>query len=231
MKIIVFGAHPDDEVIGLGGTLKKWAQAGADIRLILFSAGAEGYTQPGGRDRIIAQRRAETEAVCAILGIRSYANLGLLDWNLKVDNAAYHAVIREIRAFQPDAVFTHTRADYNDHIAVHDVVTEGWFHAALPCAMDDGPVWKPVPLYEFEVRQPMATPGLVVDISDTFPAKVEAMQRYASQLEHVGGVFQLMEGRALDRGNLIGVRYGEALIRSAYQPRAIRSVQQLMDKT
>ena len=75
MKIIVFGAHPDDEVIGLGGTLKKWAQAGADIRLILFSAGAEGYTQPGGRDRIIAQRRADAVARVAGENLPEVASL------------------------------------------------------------------------------------------------------------------------------------------------------------
>jgi len=93
--------------------------------------------------------------------------------------------------------------------------------------MDDGPVWKHVPLYEFEILQPIASPTLVVDITDTYPAKVDAMNSYASQLDIVGGVSQLMEGRAKERGYLIGTAYGEALYRSNYRPRAVSNVAEL----
>jgi LmbE family N-acetylglucosaminyl deacetylase len=150
-----------------------------------------------------------------------------LDWNLKVDNAGYREVIRQIREFRPDIVFTHSHADYNDHQVVHDVSIEGWYHAGIPCAMDLGPIAPFAPVYEFEVLEPMANPSLVVDITDTFSAKMEAMQCYASQHELVGGVFQLMEGRALERGYLIGARYGEALRRNSYRPRAVHDIQDL----
>ena len=56
------------------------------------------------------------------------------------------------------------------------------------------------------------------------------MRIYASQHDLVGGVFQLLEGRALERGCQIGVRYGEALTRSAYRPRAIHQVTGLFDR-
>ena len=228
MKALVFCAHADDEVIGLGGTIRKLADAGATIRLVMFSQGAEGYTVRRQRKTIIRTRRAETNRVCRILGIGESFNLGLLDWNLRVDNSTYHAVIRHIRQFQPDAVFTHCRADYNDHMAVHDVVTEGWFHAAVPCAMDEGPIWRHVPLYEFEVLGRMESPSTIVDITGTYAAKVEAMKCYASQHELVGGIFQKLEGRTLECGSVIGVRYGEALTRSRYRPQAVSDVGELL---
>jgi len=224
MKVLLFCAHADDEVIGIGGTLRKLADQNAEIRLVMFSKGAEGYTKLDEKDTIVEQRNKETLRVCEILGISSYENLGLLDWNMSVNNETYHAVIKEIRTFQPDIIFTHSRADYNDHMAVHDVVTEGWFHAAIPCAMETGPIWQHVPLYEFEVLQPIAKPSLIVDITDSYDAKVEAMKSYASQIELVGGIFQLMEGRAKERGFLIGTAYGEALKRSDYRPRAVNDV-------
>lgn len=68
-----------------------------------------------------------------------------------------------------------------------------------------------------------------MDITHTYAAKVEAMAIYASQHELVGGVFQLMEGRALERGSQIGVKYGEALLRSHYRPRAVRDVKSLVE--
>ena len=193
MKVLVFSAHADDEVIAIGGTLRKLANHGADIRLVIFSDGAEGYTRLEEKGTIVQQRHEETLKVCKVLGIGDYVNLHGQDWSLRVDNAGYHAVMRQIRGFKPDLVFTHSWADYSDHKAVHDVVTEGWFHAAVPCAMEAGPVWKHVPLYEFEVLEPMPSPSLVVDVSDTYDAKVEAMKVYGSQLDLVGGIFQLME--------------------------------------
>jgi len=227
MKALVFCAHADDEVIGIGGTLRLLADRGATIRLVMFSEGAEGYVSLEEKAGIVERRHQETLRVCEILGIGSYVNLKFLDWNLQVNNASYHAVVKNIREFRPDIVFTHARADYNDHRAVHDVVTEGWYHAAVPCAMDDGPVWRHVPLYEFEVLQAMDAPSIVVDVSDTYAAKVAAMESYMSQLDHVGGILQLMEGRAKERGYLIGVPYGEALRRSDYRPRAVRDVAEL----
>jgi len=230
VKVLVFCAHADDEVIAIGGTLRKLANAGATIRRVMFSDGAEGYTRPEDKDTIVQTRNEETQRVCQILGIAEQYNLHLLDWDLKVNNHAYRAVIHHIREFQPDLILTHSRADYNDHIVVHDVVTEGWFHASIPCAMGEEPVWKLVPLYEFEVLQPLAKPSAVIDITETYAAKVEAMRIYASQHDLVGGVFQMMEGRALERGYLIGTKHAEALLRSTYRPRVIDDVTLLLDE-
>lgn len=230
MNVLVFCAHADDEVIGMGGTLRKMADAGANIRLVMFSEGAEGYSRPEDKTTIIQTRQRETEAVCDILGIQEYVNLHGLDWNLTVNNETYRQVIHHIREFQPDAVFTHASTDYSDHMAVNQVSTEGWFHAALPCAMEQEQVWKLVPLYEFEIIKPIANPTLVMDITDTFVEKKRAMEVYSSQIGIVGSVFQLMEGRAMTRGYAAGVKYGEAFSRSNYQPRLIRQIETLLER-
>lgn len=229
MRILVFCAHADDEVIGMGGTIARFAAAGAAIRLVMFSEGAEGYAAPGEKEHIVAVRDAETRRVCKLLGIGEFVNLHELDWNLRVDNANYHAVIDQIREFRPDAVFTHGCRDYHDHRAVARVVAEGWFHAPLACAMTGLPVWKSVPLYEFEVIQMMPDPDLVVDITAAFEIKMQAMNIYHSQTGVVGGADQMLEGRALARGHQIGVRYGEAFRRSAFRPRAIADVSAMLD--
>jgi LmbE family N-acetylglucosaminyl deacetylase len=229
MKALLFFAHPDDEVIGAGGTIRKLADAGAAIRLVTFSEGAEGYTQPGGQTTIVAQRAKEVAAVCRILGIQEHGTERWLDWDFRVSNAGYHAVIRHIREFQPDVIFTHSFADYNDHKVVHDTVVDGWFHAAVPCAMRDGPVWKHVPLYECEILQSLAEPSVVVDVSDTYAAKVAAMQAYGSQLDLVGGIFQLMDGRAQQRGYQIGAKYGEAFRRVTTRPCKVTDVARLLE--
>ena len=221
LRVLLFAAHPDDEVIGVGGALRRLADAGARIRTVLFSAGAEGYTRLEDKERITDIRAQEYAQVCEVLGVQERHSLGLLDWSLAVSNETYRAVIGHIRDFRPDVVFTHSRADYADHRAVHDVVTEGWYHAAIPCALDQGEPWKQVPLYEFEVLQAMPEPSHVLDITDTYAAKVQAMRCYDSQHDVVGGIFQMMEGRALERGYFVGRKYGEAFRRSLYRPQLV----------
>jgi LmbE family N-acetylglucosaminyl deacetylase len=229
MKVLLLFAHPDDEVIGAGGTIRKLANAGATLRLVTFSAGAEGYTQLSEEQTIVAQRAREVAAVCQILGIQEHCTERWLDWDFRVSNQGYHAVIRHIREFQPDLIFTHSFADYNDHRVIHDTVVDGWYHAGVPCAMRLGPVWPHVPLYECEILQPLADPSVVVDVTDTQAAKVAAMQAYGSQLDLVGGIFQLLEGRGLQRGHLIGAKYGEAFRRVTYRPAKVTDVARLRD--
>lgn len=229
MKVLIFCAHADDEVIGMGGTIAKFASAGAEIRLVMFSEGAEGYATMEEKDSIVATRDSETRKVCELLGIKSYRNLHQLDWDMRVNNHLYNEVVKEIRQFRPDVIFTHRFGDYNDHQAVSKVVNEGWFHAALECAAVNGPVHGMVPLYEFEVIEMMPEPGFVVDITDTLEIKVKAMQIYSSQTGVVGGAEQLLTGRALLRGQAIGVRYGEAFRRSSYRPQKISNVSTLIN--
>jgi len=229
MNVLVLCAHADDEVIAVGGIIRKLANAGALIRLVMFSEGAEGYSRTEMKGQIVEQRAKETLRVCEILGIQEYFNLHHLDWDLRVGNSTYKAVIHHVRQFRPDMIFVHHKADYNDHRVVHDVGVEGWFHAGIPCAMEEGDVWRHAPLFLYEVLQPMSRPTHIVDITDTYAAKIEAMREYATQHELVGGVFQLMEGRSLERGYLIGAKYGEALSLAAYRPRPVSNVASLAD--
>lgn len=231
MRLLIFCAHADDEVIGMGGTIRKFADAGAKIRLVMFSEGAEGYGTLAEKNTIVATRDNETRKVCELLGIGEYFNLHGLDWDLKTGNSTYRAVIHHIREFRPDIVFTHAELDYNDHSSVSKVVREGWFHATLACAMEPGEEIVPLmPLYEFEVIHRMTAPTHLVDISDTFEYKRKAMEIYGSQTGVVGSSIQMLEGRAMEYGYMAKVRYAEAFHRSDYRPRTIHNIETLLEK-
>ena len=70
---------------------------------------------------------------------------------------------------------------------------------------------------------------MIVDISDTMDAKLEAMAVYASQTGVVGGADQMLASRASMRGQNIGVRYGEALIRNKMRARKINDLSKLLE--
>jgi LmbE family N-acetylglucosaminyl deacetylase len=219
-SFLIFGAHPDDEVVGVGGTIAKLAKAGNSVFVVIFTKGEEGYADRKLKDTISELRRKEIERVSGILGVKKYETLGRPDMGLTNDKETFKVTIQMIRKFKPDAVFTHHRVDrHRDHVAASKLVTEAFWQAGEPVAMDLGNPWRPNALYYYEETYPFKFPSHIVDITETFDAKMEAMKTYVSQLPVVPFILGGIEGQAIARGTLIGVKYGEAFLRSSVTPR------------
>jgi len=219
-SLLFFGAHPDDEVVGMGGTIAKLAKAGHDVFVVIFTKGEEGYADRQLKDTIAEVRQKEIEKVRGILGVTKYELLARPDMGLKNDKETFKETIRIIRKFRPDAVFTHYKVDrHRDHIAASRLVTEAFWQAGEPVSMDLGSPWKSKALYYFEETYPFKFPSHIVDVTETFEAKMSAMKTYLSQLPVVPFVLGGMEGQAIARGALIGAKYGEAFLRSNVTPR------------
>lgn len=116
-------AHPDDESWLLGGTLARWADAGADVHVLCITAGEAGPDHTGetsGPEAREARRREEFAAACAVLGGRGVI-LGLPDGSLADAPDGSDAVEAHVAALAPDLVLTHgLDGDYGhrDHLAV-----------------------------------------------------------------------------------------------------------------
>jgi LmbE family N-acetylglucosaminyl deacetylase len=220
VNFVIFGAHADDEVVGVGGTIAKLAKAGHDVFVVIFTKGEEGYADRKLRDTIAEVRQKEIDKVRGILGVRKYELLGRPDMGLVNDKETFKETIRLIRKFKPDAVFTHHRIDrHRDHVAASKLVTEAFWQAGEPVSMDLGNPWRSKALYYFEETYPFKFPSHIVDVTETFEAKMTAMKTYLSQLPVVPFVLGGIEGQAISRGALIGVKFGEAFLRSNVVPR------------
>ncbi len=219
-RFLVFGAHPDDEVVGVGGTIAKLAKDGNKVFVVIFTKGEEGYADRKLKDTISELRRKEIEKVKRILGVEEYKLLGRPDMGLTNDKDTFKETIKLIRKYKPDAVFTHYRVDrHRDHRAASRLVTEAFWQSMEPVAMDLGNPWRPNALYYYEETYPFKFPSHIVDITETFEEKMEAMKTYVSQLPVVPFILGGIEGQAIARGALIGAKYGEAFLRSAVTPR------------
>jgi len=219
-RLLVFGAHPDDEVVGMGGTIAKFARARHNVFVVIFTKGEEGYADLNLKDTIAQVRQKEIEKVSEILGVKKYELLGRPDMGLKNDKEAFKETIRMIRMFKPDAVFTHYRVDrHRDHIAASRLVTEAFWQAGESVSMELGHPWKSKALYYYEEVCPFKFPSHIVDISETFEAKIDSMKTYMSQIPVVPFILKGMEGQAIGRGTVIGAKYGEAFLRSNVNPR------------
>lgn len=141
-KLLAVLAHPDDESLGFGGTLAKYAAEGVETYLITATRGERGRFGSLGKGadpvEVARAREAELRAAAAVLGIREVSILGYSDGAVdQVDaTTAIRAVVSHIRRIQPDVVVTfgpEGAYGHPDHVAISQLTT-----AATICAADCG---------------------------------------------------------------------------------------------
>jgi len=154
LRLLAVLAHPDDESLGFGGTLAKYAAEGIETHLVTATRGEAGRFGAAGRGRdpveVGSVREAELRAAAAVLGVSEVSILGYPDGAVdKVPHAtAIAAIVAHIRRIQPDIIVTFgPEGGYGhpDHIAVSQFAT-----AAALCAADS----------EYVLDQNALQPGL-----------------------------------------------------------------------
>lgn len=228
-RALIICAHDDDEVIGAGGTIRKLADAGVTVSTLVMAVGNEGYARIEDRDRIAEQRVGEREAAERILGTADCTACAWHDFDNLDCEAVYHEIMRAVRRTRPHVVFTHLATDYLAHRTLATVAPEAVWQAAWQCSMDLGEPWEIGALYQFSVLELIPKPSHVVDITDTFQAKLDAMHAFKSQHEVIAGILDQIEAKARAYGSLVGVRYGEAFVRSQFIPVAVSDPALLLD--
>lgn len=125
-KALIIVAHPDDEVLGMGGTLAKLSNKGVETHLMIVTDGSSSqYRSANNLEQIISRKKKETQQSADTLGIKSVIYGDLPDMKLDcVPHLEINAVIEKtIRELKPDTVFTHFYGDVNlDHRRVFESV-------------------------------------------------------------------------------------------------------------
>ena len=145
LRVLVFGAHPDDAEFHGGGLLALHRARGNHVRIISVSDGSAGH-QSMPRAQLAARRRDEAARAAAVIGcdVDVWNNL---DGELEPTLAIRHEVIREIRRFQPDLVLTHRIHDYHpDHRAVGTLVRDACYMVRVPNVAPDTPALRNDPV-------------------------------------------------------------------------------------
>ena len=184
LRIIVFGAHPDDAEYKAGGTGAKWAKLGHHVKLVSVTNGDIGHWQMAGGP--LAQRRsAEAKAAAKVLGVTSEV-LDIHDGELLPTLEYRKLVTKVIREWKADIVIAHRPWDYHpDHRYVGVLVQDAAFMVTVPFFCPDIPPLKknPVFLYSSDgFRKPYPfNPDVAVSLDDVFDTKVDAIHELPSQ--------------------------------------------------
>ena len=163
-RVVVVAPHPDDEVIGPGGTVLKLCDAGCDVTVVYVTDGDPVATTP--------DRRQEAEAVARTLGFTPKF-LGARAGAIPVDDRGVEALAEAIMEARPEAVLVPFVLDDNDdHRRVNQLLWRALRSNRLPPSIE---------LWTYQVYSSL--PGnVVVDITDYAERKAQAIRLYASQV-------------------------------------------------
>ena len=213
LDILAIAAHPDDAELGCGGSLLLATRKGLSVAITDLSAG-----EMSSRG-IVASRQAEANSAARILGLEERRNLGLPDTKIGENSTrSLSALVQLIRETRPHIVLAPYWEDrHPDHEVTGRLVKEACFFAGV-AKVGDGEPYRPARLFFYMLSYPF-TPAFVLDISNVWERKLEAIKAYRTQFESSEngirtaisepGFLKLMEARAIWFGSMIGVAYGE----------------------
>jgi len=213
LDLLAIFAHRDDAELNCGGTLAKAARKGHRVGILDLTQGEMGTR---GSAEI---RAAEADRAARVLGVKVRQNLELPDAGITNDQQTREALVRAIRRLRPRVVIAPAiEGRHPDHRVTAQLVRDACFLGGIAKFAADVPKHRPMKvLHCLTYRQDFVRPTFVVDVSDDFERKLEAIRCYASQFEgatQAGEVYP--NGEPLETVVRQTSAYYGTLIRRAY---------------
>ncbi len=185
LRVLIFGAHPDDCEFTAGGVAALYARQGHDVLFVSLTNGDAGHQVLAGAQ--LAQRRlAEAQAAAALIGIR-YQLLDNHDGELLPTLENRRKLITLIRSFKPDLIMSPRPNDYHpDHRYTAQLIQDAAYMVTVPnvCAFSPHLVENPAIVYvsdTFQKPYPLI-PDVVVAIDEVVDLKVGLLDAHESQM-------------------------------------------------
>ncbi len=215
VDLLAIVPHPDDAELLCGGTLIRAADLGHRTGILDLTAGELGSRGTPRRREIESQRATE------ILGLAARRNLGLPDARIQNDEESRACLVEAIRELRPRTVILpYFEGRHPDHRVASQLAYDACYLAGLKHHPASGEPHRPVKvLYALAYREHTVKPTFVVDISDVFERKLEAIRCYGSQFDGVKALgelypadvslYELVRIQNAHYGSLIRTAYGE----------------------
>ena len=202
MNILVIAPHPDDEVLGMGGTIKKLSKKNKIILCVV----SEGATAQYKDKKMIKVRRDSCKKTAKILGISQTIFLDYPDMRLNLSHLDINKKLEEIiEKYRPEIVYTAPKNDLNlDHQVV--------FNSTLVACRPKSGV-KQILCYEIQGNTKVPfVPNVFENIEKEFPYKIKGFKMYKSEIEEFPNPRSIaaIENLAIQRGIESGTRKAEA---------------------
>ncbi|MEE8129533.1 MAG: bacillithiol biosynthesis deacetylase BshB1 [Vicinamibacterales bacterium] len=217
VDVLVFGPHPDDIEIGLGATVAKHVDLGYRVGLCDLTRGELGS------NGTVEERAAEALAAAEVLGAAWRQNLGWAEGEIGWDRGHVRSAVELIRRARPAVIaIPYWRDQHPDHEAASRLLTDAAFRSGLRRYAAEGAAWKPEWVCHYFINDAVE-PSFVIDVSDAYPRKQQALECHRSQFRPVSddavptrltgsGFRRMIEARDAHLGALAGVAHAEGVI-------------------
>ena len=221
LDILAVAAHPDDAELSCSGTIYKHKLQGKKVGILDLTLGELGSR---GNSEL---RKQEAMDSAEILGLDARVMLDLGDGFFEITEQSLKEVVTHIRRFRPEIVLCNAIEDrHPDHARASQLVSRACFLSGLVKVetvfqdkMQES--WRPKAVYHYKQDRSL-TPDIVVDITDVYETKLNAIKAYSSQFYDPESkepetpissldFWNYIEARARAHGRLINAKYGEAL--------------------
>ncbi len=219
LDALFIGAHPDDVELFAGGLIALLAGKGYHIGILDLT---EGERSSRGTPEA---RREETKRATEILGVESRITLNLGDTLLLETDRNMREIVSALRRLKPGIAFCQYPDDrHPDHVKAAHLAQQAVFYSRLKnYPSDEEPFYIPGYVYYIGNIISPVQPTFIVDITETFERKIEALKAYNTQFFNPGfkdvptyisseQFFSFIDVRARYYGGMIGVKYGEAYL-------------------
>lgn len=219
IDVLAIGVHPDDIELGAGGTVARHLDLGYSVGYLDLTQGELGTR---GTPEL---RLQEANQAAQVLNVDFRLNLGLADGFFTLSKAEKIKIVEVIRWCQPEIILANALQDrHPDHGRAAQLVYESIFLSGLKSIQtqyqgEEQVRWRPKATYHY-IQDFILEPDVVVDISDYFDLKMQAIKSFQSQFYQAGSkeldspltnkdYFDQIEGRARSLGRQIGVEFAE----------------------
>ena len=226
-SVLVLAGHVDDDILAMGGILRRFIKAGVKVHTYCFGNNDEAYTKISDRATAVERGMAQAIAAHKTLGAASFECYDLPDFGVQCNRETYRACIGAIRKYKPDIILAHYWREYFQHRDMARLACDAWWQAGWNCSADLGRPWQAQALYHFEVLHDLPDPTHIVDVTNSFPDKIRAWQKFESADNHLSSLVAQMEARARFHGSKIGVKYAEVLRQSFFIPKKVAAIKEL----
>lgn len=223
LDILAIGSHPDDVELGCSGTLIKEVKNGKQVGIIDLTQGELGTRGT------VETRYQEAADAAMIMGIAVRENLKMRDGFFQNDEVHQRQLIQVIRKYRPEIVIGNILEDrHPDHGKAGWLIYDSCFLSGLKAIStqdengDEQEKWRPKMLLHY-IQDRFHEPNVIVDISDVWEQRMEAVKAYKTQFAATPGdgpqtyistpeFMEALSARARLLGKRIGVKYGEGFL-------------------
>lgn len=215
-RILIISAHPDDEVLGCGGTVASLVKKGHEVYALILGEGVTSRDKNRNvkkREREIRELKNSAHKAGKIIGVKNVFTHNFPDNRL--DSVPFLDIVKAVEKtkskIRPDIIFTHYEKDLNID---HQIVYKAVITAARPLP---GETVKEI--YSFEIpsstdwNYPLTfSPDIFFDITDTLKVKLKAAEKYSTEIRR-GGHSRSFKGIKIAAeywGLKVGLGYAEA---------------------